>query len=188
MPSGEARGAAGAACCVPRGKAGSICSLLGSSSGDRKDPTVAANNPTSGLMSPARLKNMRGSSSLHTTWPMPSNLYRPLRSSHTAATHRLLLLLTHVPARTRPSGGSNNNSKNPLGLVISRRDRRRHSCGNSSRNKPSTKACLIRRRSSGRKVSLPRQVVTYTGTHRLLHSHTILKAYQTKEEDSRGHI
>lgn len=162
----------------------SICSLLSSSSEDRKDPTVAVSNPTSGLMSPARPKNMRGSSSLHTTRPMPSNLHYPLRSSHTAATHRLLLLLTPVPARTPPSGGSNNNSNNPLGQVISRRDRRRHSCGNSSRSKPSTKACMIGS-SSKRKVSLPHQVVTYTGTHRLLHSHTALKGYQTKEEDSR---
>lgn len=184
MPSGEARGVAEAACCVLREEVGSICSLLSSSSEDRKDPPVAMSSSTSGLTSPARPKIMGGSSSLHTTRHMPSNLHYPMCNSHMAATHRLLLLLIPGPAGTPPGGGSNN-SNNPLGLVISRRDHRRRSCGNSSRNKPCTKAYMIERRSSRRKVFLPRQVVTYTGTHRLLHSQTTLKGYQTKEGDSR---
>lgn len=181
MLSGEARGAAGAACCIHRGEAGSICSLLSNSSEDRRDSTVPVSSSTSGLMSPARPKIMGGSNSLLTTRPS----LHPLRSSHTAATHRLPLLLTPVPARTPPSGGSNNNSNNPPFLVIIRRDRHHRRCGNSSRNKLSTKACMIERRSSGRKVFLHRQVVTYTGTHRFLHSQTTLRGYQANEGGSR---
>lgn len=169
MRSGEARGAAGAACCVLRWKVGSIWRLPSSSLEARKDITVAANNCTHGLMSPVRPRTMGGSSSLHIASPMPSNLHYPLRSSNMAAIRRLLLLPTLVLA-PMPSSGMNHRNNNLVCLVAFMIGHLPRSYGNCSKNKPSIKAYMIESWSSGRRGFLPSQVVTYTGTHRFLHS------------------
>lgn len=174
MRSGEARGAAGAACCILRWQVGSIWSLLSSSSEARKDPTVAASKCTRGLMSPVRLRTMGGSSSLHIASRMPSNLHYRRRSSHMAAIRRLLLLPTLVLA-PMPSSGRNHRNNNMVSLVAFMVGRLPRSCGNCSKSKPFIKTCKIERWSSGHRGFLHRQVVTYTGTHRFLHSDSTLK-------------
>lgn len=174
MRSGEARGAAEAACCILRWEVGSIWSLLSSSSEAREDPTVAASNWTRGLMSPVCPRTMVGRSSLRIASPMPSNLHYPLRSCHMAAIRRLLLLPTLVPA-PMPSSGRNHRNNNLVCLVAFMSGRLPRSCGNCSKSKPSIKACKIERWSSARRDFPPRQVVTYTGTRRFLHSDSTLK-------------
>lgn len=140
---------------------------------------MAASNCTRGLMSPVCPRIMVGRSSIHIASPMPSNLHYPLRSCHMAAIRRLLLLPTLVPA-PMPSSGRNHRNNNLVCLVAFKVGRLPRSCSNCSKSKPSIKACKIERWSSARRDFLPRQVVTYTGTHRFLHSDSTLMEYKEK--------
>lgn len=142
---------------------------------------MAASNRTSGLTSPLHL-----SIRLHIKSPVLSYTHHPLHSSHTAAARRLLLHLTPVPVWTLSggSGSRNKRSKNkPPGPIALMSHQLPRCYGNGSRNKPSMKACKSERRRSGPKASLPRHMVTYTGTHRFLHFRTALSS-QTKEVGS----
>lgn len=82
---------------------------------------------------------------------------------------RRLLLPTLVPA-PMPSSGRNDRNNNLVCLVSVMIGRLPRSCGNCSKSKLYIKAFKIESWSSGRRDFLPRQVVTYTGTHRFLHS------------------
>lgn len=113
---------------------------------------MVKSSSTSSITLTVQSKNMaRGSSSLPMARLTTSNPHSCGGSPHTVVSHQLFLLLSPVRAQA---------------------PRR---CGNSSKSKPSTKICMIKRNSSGRKALVLRLGVVYTGAHRFLHSHSTLE-------------
>lgn len=174
MPSGEARGAAEATCCILRMEVSSICSLLSSNSEVRGDLVSALGNRTRGHLSRGQPKTMGGRVSKHL-----------ILSPRMAAIRRPLLLLTPAPPWNRSSGLGNSHS-NMLGLVIPTEDRRPRGCGNSNENKPCTKVCMTKGKSSGGRAFLLPKAVTYGGNHRFLRPRTPSKCCRTIEGHSDG--
>lgn len=129
---------------------------------------MALSNCTSSVLSLLQPKATGGSSKLHIPSSLSSSLHCSQPNFHLAAALPRLLPLIPVLAWNPPNGGGNNHSQ-LLGLVIPRKGGISRRCGNSNRNKPSTKIYVIERKSSGRRVSLLRQMATYGGTHRILH-------------------